>query len=170
MLSSVLRCTICRCRLYDVGVMCDRCFYFALRLPSLNRCASIGLAFSSHADTLCGDVLSIPLSQGIKTHKPPSSKPLKSLSLVYNSATMAAAQMTASRLLAPSTGISSQRRAPRPARALRVFASAQVRESMGNAPSSRRPRAYSGSLRTPDQPHGARTCQRALRARINAAV
>jgi len=41
---------------------------------------------------------------------------------------MAAAQMTASRLLAPSTGISSQRRAPRPARALRVFASAQERQ------------------------------------------
>lgn len=41
---------------------------------------------------------------------------------------MAATQMTASRLLAPtaSTGISSTRRASRPARAVRVFASAQV--------------------------------------------
>ena len=40
---------------------------------------------------------------------------------------MAAAQMSASRLLAPSTGISGNRRASRPARAVRVFASSQVR-------------------------------------------
>ena len=40
-------------------------------------------------------------------------------------AVMAATQMTASRLLVPSTGISN-RRSSRPARAVRVFASTQV--------------------------------------------
>ena len=43
---------------------------------------------------------------------------------------MAAAQMSASRLLAPSTGISANRRASRPARAVRVFASSQVQNDV----------------------------------------
>ena len=47
-------------------------------------------------------------------------------SIDHRPANMAAAQMTASRLLAPSTGISANRRASRPARAVRVFASSQV--------------------------------------------
>lgn len=72
----------------------------------------------------------------LQTPKPPyeHSSDAPSLSSVdHRLANMAAAQMSASRLLAPSTGISGNRRASRPARAVRVFASSQVHNDLFQA-------------------------------------